>query len=174
MAGQNTQANHSVELTEPSNLVINAMVLTEEAIALLRINPDSSKTKIEQALTLIKDLDSYYTRHTVATLEKQGSTVVAASYKHYYPKVDLSLLHNKHELPTLSYKLKSNIVYHGDESKQSSSDGMYFDYTFAKASLITARDAINADHSLEAMANLRRVFEAIYVDPYFNVSANNH
>lgn len=171
---QNVQANHSASQVEPSNLVISTLLYTEEAIALLRINPDLSKTKIRHALALIEDIDSYYTHNTVASLIKQGSTVVATSYRHFYPKVDLSLLDSENKLPTLSYKLDYNILYHGNIADQPLPDNLFFDYTYAKASLVTAREALNVDHSLEAMANLRRVFEAIYVDPDFNVSADNH
>ena len=50
------------------------------------------------------------------------------------------------------------------------SEEAWFDYTFAKASLVTVREAIHAGHSVEAMSNLKRVFEAIYLSPEFNVS----
>ena len=171
---QNVQANNATNQATPSNLVIDTLLYTEEAIALLRINPESSKTKIEQALTLIERIDSHYPHNTIASVEKKSPTTITYSHKHFYPQVDLSLLNSAHQLPTLTYKLKSNILYHGDTAKQPSADNLYFDYTFARASLKTAHEALDANHSLETMANLRRVFEAIYIDPNFNVSTENH
>lgn len=167
---QSVQANHSADTKNVSNMVIATLVHTEEAIALLRINSDSAKAKVSEALTSIKNIDAHYEHNTVASLQKQGSTVTATDYQHYYPRVDLHLLSNKQELPTLNYKLNSDIVYQGNAGSVGEQNTLYFDYTFAKASLVTARDAIDADHALEAMANLRRVFEAIYVNPDFNVS----
>lgn len=169
---QSAQASpsHAAEQKNVSNLVIDTLVHTEEAIALLRINPDSAKAKVNHVLSLIKEIDAHYEHYMVASLEKQGSTVTATDYLHYYPRVDLHLLSNKQELPTLNYKLETDIVYQGSDNTLATQNGLYFDYTFAKASLVTARDAIDADHPLEAMANLRRVFEAIYVNPDFNVS----
>ena len=167
---QNAQANHAVESKNVSNLVIDTLVHTEEAIALLRINSDSAKAKVGKALAAIKQIDAHYEHNTVASLEKLGSTVTATDYRHYYPRVDLHLLSNKQELPTLNYKLDSDIVYTGNEDSKNAQKDLFFDYSFAKASLTTAREAIDANHALEAMANLRRVFEAIYVNPDFNVS----
>ena len=170
---QSTQASYSNEQSATTHLAIDTLAHTEEAIALLRINPELAQNKVEHALALINDISAYYTHNTVANLEIQGKNVVATSYHHYYPKVDLSLLENQNQLPTLKYKLDADIVYHGDIAERPSVNNLYFDYTFAKASLITAREAINANHPLEAMENLQRTFEAIYVDPEFNVSAVN-
>ena len=167
---QSAQANHATESKNVNDLVIDTLVHTEEAIALLRINPDSAKAKVTDALASIKNIGAHYEHNTVASLEKLGSTVTATDYRHYYPRVDLYLLSNKQELPTLNYKLDSNIVYKGSDNPKDAQKELFFDYTFAKASLTTAREAIDADHALEAMANLRRVFEAIYVNPDFNVS----
>lgn len=170
MGWQNAQAVNSDEQKNVSQMVIDTLVETEEAIALLRINPESAKNKVSQALSLINDIDAHFEHNTVASLAKEGSTVTATDYRHYYPSVNLQLLSNKQELPTLNYKLQSDIVYQGSADNTVTQDRLYFDYTYAKASLVTARDAIDANHALEAMANLRRVFEAIYVNPDFNVS----
>ena len=170
---QNAQSGSSNTSTTVSDMVVETLVNTEEAIALLRINPESAKVKIEHALSLIKDIGAHFDHHTVASLETTGSTVTASDYRHYYPKVDLSLLSGQQKLPTLAYKLNSDILYQGNDVGKNAQNDLYFDYTFAKASLRTARDATASGHALEAMANLRRVFEAVYVSPDFNVSANN-
>ena len=170
---QGVQAGHSEQHESVENMVIDTLVTTEEAMAILRINPDSAKDKVKHALTLIKDIDAHFEHNTVASLKEKDSTVMASNYQHFYPQVDLQLLSNEQELPTLNYKLESDIVYRGEQTKRDADKDLYFDYTYAKASLVTARDAIDADHALEAMANLRRVFEAIYVNPDFNVSPDN-
>ncbi len=170
---QNAQASNATESKNVNQMVIDTLVQTEEAIALLRINPATAKAKVGEALASIKSIGAQYEHNTVASLEKMGTTMKATDYRHYYPPVDLYLLSNKQELPTLNYKLESDIVYKGDDYSKDAKKELYFDYTFAKASLTTAREAIDADHALEAMANLRRVFEAIYVNPDFNVSTDS-
>lgn len=170
---QNTQASYSDEQKNTTHLALDTLVHTEEAIALLRINPELAKNKIEHALGRINEISAYYTHNTVVALESQGKSVMVDPYLHYLPKIDLSLLENQNQLPTLKYKLDADIVYRGNIVNPPSANNLYFDYSFAKASLLTAREALNANHSLEAMANLRRTFEAIYIDPAFNVSAVN-
>ena len=170
---QNSHASYSEEKVNTSYLVIETLKNTEQAIAVMRISPESAKNNIKQALALIDDIGAYYMHNTVVNVEKQGKSVIAKSYRHYYPKVDISMLNDVNQLPTLKYKLDTEILYQGNVAKEALEKNLYFDYTFAKASLKTAHEALNANHDLEAMANLRRTFEAIYLDPDFTVSTVN-
>ena len=156
-----TKDNLSAEHELPQ-LVNNVLLDTEQAIAMLRIDRDQSLDLVNQALATIKTLESSFSVNTITNSEK-GNT---HSHNHFYPKVDLTELQKDQTLPTLTYKLESDILYQGTDK----GDSAFFDYTFAKASLVTAKDAIKVDHDLEAMSNLRRVFEAIYLTPEFEVT----
>ena len=159
---QAAHANVSDEKSQLPHKVNQVLTDTEDAMAMLRIDPDKSYQLVKNALSNIEQIESAFNVKTIS--EEKGKQAV--SYKHFYPRVDIELLQKEQTLPTLTYKLESDIVYKGNDKDLQNA---YFDYSFAKASLATARDAIRADHSLEAMSNLRRVFEAIYVDPEFKV-----
>ena len=146
---------------------------TQNAITQLRIDPNTSLTSVKQAIQAIEMIEDSYAHNTVTHTDSKYNTEIAQSYEHFYPKLDEQTLKNVNSLPALSYKINRDIVYKGSNKDLHATDA-FFDYTFAKASLITAKNAIKGNDSLEAMANLRRVFEAVYLAPDFNVSSNNN
>ena len=154
------------------NKVDSILLGTEDAIAALRIDPQLSLSSINQAIEAIKKLEQSYDYKVVTKTKDMQNSQVAKGYKHYYPPVSQNLLDNVGALPTLSYKINTDIVYKGSEEDKHLTNA-YFDYTYAKASLMTAKDAINDNDKLEAMANLRRVFESVYLAPDFKVAKNS-
>ena len=147
----------------------NALVNTEQAIALLRIDRDASLEKIESALASIEKIESKY---APVSEEAMVSPYSDERVVHSYPHVNLDKIAQDGMLPTLEYKLNPQITYQGSEMTEAmDANTAYFDFTLAKASLMTARDAIKVDHDLETLANLRRVFEAVYVNPEFEVAS---
>ena len=158
-----TQSTVDVNVTDKTMKILK---LTETAIENLNSDPKSALSNVEAALNKIQLIEASYTQNTMTEISHDRSAGTNASHTHYYPKLDINTLSNHSKLPTLSKKIKSDILYRGNLG----SEEAWFDYTFAKASLVTVREAINAGHSIEAMSNLKRVFEAIYISPEFNVS----
>ena len=165
--------SHAKETDLSSQLVTEILTDTEEAIAILRIEPKTSLFNIKSALEAIEQLEAYYKKEVSSELKEKGNTVIATSYTHFYPSVDLDEIYRERSLPTLSEKIDFDVVFNGDDKVKKKNKIAYFDYSFAKASLKTAKDAIGVEHDLEAMSNLRRVFEAVYLNPSFNVSSQN-
>ena len=152
-----------VNVTEKSMKILK---LTESAIGSLESDPDSALSNVEAALQKIKLIESSYTKNTSTELSQRKSAGLSASHTHYFPRLEVNDIRDNSKLPTLSKKIESDVLYKGNLQ----SEEAWFDYTFAKASLVTVREAIHAGHSVEAMSNLKRVFEAIYLSPEFNVS----
>ena len=151
--------------------VDNILIETEKAIASLRIDPSMSLTSINLAIDAIKQLEKTYEHKVITKTKEKYNTEIAKGYEHYYPPLSDHIVSNINALPTLSYKVNSNILYRGQDVDDNKLTNAYLDYTFAKASLMTAKDAINDNDALEAIANLRRVFEAVYLTPDFNVKS---
>lgn len=158
-----------LDSNQKSSKVDSVLVDTKKAIASLRIDPELSLASVNQAIESIKTLEKSYQERVRTETKSKSNTKIAKDYQHFYPNVSSELLGNIGALPTLSYKLNTNHLYSGSHDKDQL-DRAYFDYTFAKASLMTAKNAINDNDSLEAMANLKRVFEAVYLAPEFNIS----
>jgi hypothetical protein len=152
---------------------IEVLKETENAITQLRLDPNTSLMSVTQAIKAIEVIEDSFAYNTVTQTDSKYNTEIAYSYEHFYPKLDEETLMNVNSMPTLSYKVNSGILYKGSNHDQHATDA-FLDYTFAKASLITAKNAIKGDDDLEAMVNLRRVFEAVYLAPDFNVSANDN
>lgn len=166
-----SDAAHILDHDAASDKVIDVLTHTENAIAGLRIDTTLSLDNVTKALALIDEIDKIYDVNTSNKLKEQDSTIVANSYTHYYPQVDLHTIEKTQGLETLKHKLDNAVIYNSETFKASRNhQDLFFDYEFAKASLKTAKLALHADHDLEAMANLRRVFEAFYASPEFNVS----
>ncbi len=158
-----TQTAEDVNVTTKT---MNVLMLTETAIEKLESDPQAALNHVVSALNMIHLIESSFSHNTLTELSSEKSAGTSASHTHYFPRLDVDEISNSSDLPTLSNKIKSDILYDGNNA----SGEAWFDYTFAKASLVTVREAINADHSEEAMRNLKRVFEAIYIAPEFNVS----
>ena len=165
-------AKTEVNTQEITQATSDVLTETENAIKLLRIDANTSLTSVENAIKAIELIEKSYTHNTLAHTERKHNTEIAESFEHFYPKLDERLLESISSLPTLSYKINSGIVYKGSDQERHTTDA-FLDYTFAKASLVTAKNAIKGNDALEAMANLKRVFEAVYVAPDFDVSAEN-
>lgn len=159
-------AEHAYTSNEVAGHSEKILINTEEAIALLRIEPKSSLAKVNDSLKLIEKIEESFKQHVKTEVGDSTTT-----HTHYLPKLDLVAVYETRTLPTLQYKLYSDgTLYFGSTGKPIPEKAAYFDYSYAKASLLTAKDAINSNHSLEAMANLRRVFESVYLEPEFLVS----
>ena len=66
--------------------------------------------------------------------------------------------------------MKSGILYKGVEPK---SNNAYFDYAFAYASLKMAHEALTIKGFDHARTSLLWVFDAIYMQPGFNVAKHS-
>lgn len=163
-------ASTQVDTNALQKKVDSVLINTEKAIASLRIDGDLSLESIDEAMKQIKKLESVYTAKVTTETDSKYNTEIAKSYTHHYPPLGETLV-NADALPNLAYKINSEILYKGEENQEPLTNA-YLDYTFAKASLMTAKDAINDGDKLEAMANLKRVFEAVYLAPDFNVANN--
>lgn len=168
-ASQSVVAGTNVEKEALQSKVDNVLINTEKAIAMLRIDADLTLQNIEEAIGSIKKLESAYSTKVTTETDTKYNTEIAKSYTHFYPPLGQTLENNS-ALPNLSYKINSDIVYKGRDADDEPTSA-YLDYTFAKASLMTAKDAINDGDKLEAMANLKRVFEAVYLTPDFEVAS---
>ena len=143
---------------------------TQSAMINLRIDPSASLEYVKKSLALIDEIEGLYSKNTTTELAQDNDTTIATGYLHHLPKVDLAKLKQKSELSSLIKKMNADIFYKQSDEKSEQSKQAWFDYTFAKASLITAREALKVNHSLEAVSNLERVFEAVYINPDFNVT----
>jgi len=150
--------------------VDNVLLSTEKAISTLRVNDDLSLKNINFAMDQIEKLENAYKVKVSTETDTKYNTEIAKSYEHFYPPLGETAV-NIDALPNLSYKINSNILYKGSDDDLI--NNAYLDYTFAKASLKTAKDAIVDGDKLEAMANLKRVFEAVYIAPDFDVAKSN-
>ncbi|MFK7793997.1 MAG: hypothetical protein AB8B89_01485 [Gammaproteobacteria bacterium] len=166
-------ANTNSQQEVVPNAVNSVLEETENAITAIRVNPSTSLASVEQAIKGIELIEDSYAHKTVTHTDSKYNTEIANSYEHFYPRLDEETLKNVNSMPTLSYKIESDIVYKGSNQDLHSTHA-FFDYTFAKASLISAKNALKGDDSLEAMSNLRRVFEAVYLAPDFNVPLNDN
>ncbi len=156
---------------EMNSMYVHEVLLnTEVAIELLHSSPEEAMEKISTSLMLINKIELQFDQNTFTKVQEDKSSLLPVSYTHYFPKVNISELSHDKALPVLSNKIKSNILYKGSSVKDVADTDAWFDYSFAKASLITVREAINANHSVEAMSHLKRVFEALYINPDFEVS----
>ncbi len=166
-------ANTAADTQATTIAASNVLKETQNAITQLRIDPNTSLMSVNQAIEAIEMIEGSYSHNTITHTDSKYNTKIANSYQHFYPKLDTQILKNVNALPTLSYKINRDIVYKGSDEGLHATDA-FLDYTFARASLITAKNAIKDNDSLEAMANLKRVFEAVYLAPDFNVSADNN
>jgi hypothetical protein len=88
--------------------------------------------------------------------------------------VNQEILKNKTDFPTLYSKYSSGVLYKGKHENKTQNDSyVYFDYAFAHASLLTAKDAIKANKLHEAKSALKWVFEAIYISPDFFITKHD-
>jgi len=166
-------ANANIDNEVVPRAVNNVLEETENAITALRIDPSAALTSVKQAINSIELIEDAYAHKTITHADNKYNTEITNSYEHFYPRLGEETLKNINSMPTLSYKIDSNIVYKGS-NKDLHLTHVFLDYTFAKASLISAKNAIKGEDSLEAMSNLRRVFEAVYLAPDFNVATDKN
>lgn len=163
-------ANNKGSQPNVSNYAYEILVNTEQALNNMTYQPKESLTYVTTSLDLIEKIESNYPKNTLTETNQDKKDRIAHSYTHYLPKLDLAELQNNENLPTLKQKIRTDVLHKGEADSNDNANDAWFDYTFAKASLVTVREAINAGHSMEAIRNLKRVYEAIYIDPEFNVS----
>ncbi len=156
-----------------SDLVENILKSTEDALSRVEANPRSSLLYVKNAINTIDKLKNELSHDT--HVENKSPLIVNGSKEYWfiYPPVNKEVLHNKAKFPTIYAKLKNGIIYQGNNNKQNNIHTAYFDYAFAKASLLTAREALVANNTREAISSLRWVFEAIYMNPDFYITDLN-
>lgn len=162
-------AKHNVT-SKIDNLVKDVLKNTEQSLSLVGTNSWDSLQHVENALSSLLEIKSHLSPNT--HVEAKSPLIVNESQEYWfkYPQVDYKLLSSKDELPTLHSKYQSGILYRSNGGKDSDNEvSAYFDYAFAYASLITAREALTANNDREARSSLKWVFEAVYLNPHFNV-----
>ncbi len=163
-------AKQEVSDSNASDYAYQVLINTEAAINKFDENPKQSLIHVKNSLDLIDKIESSFEQKTKTEVNDALSMGEATGHTHFLPKLNVAELHDNQEMPTLKRKINEDIVYSGNSDSKVQTNEAWFDYTFARASLVTVREAINADHSVEAMSNLKRVFEAVYISPDFNVS----
>ncbi|NNC68017.1 MAG: hypothetical protein HKN83_08295 [Gammaproteobacteria bacterium] len=156
-------------------LVKDVLKNTEQSLSLVETNSWDSLQHVENALASIREIKSQLSPNT--HVEAKSSLVLNDSKEYWfkYPRVDDQLLNSKDDFPTLHSKFQSGILYRSEGNKNSQDEiAAYFDYAFAYASLITAREALTAKNYREATSSLKWVFEAVYLNPDFNVVEHNN
>lgn len=167
-------ANHNkIGNNNSSKFANDVLVLVEESIAQLWKNPYISVEKIKAALSLIGRIEGHFPAQTVTTIKSEATKKPEVTYIHYLPEINMELLKGEGEMPTLFHKLSLGVLFHGNTSKDQLENRYFLDFTFAKANLKTALNAIKAGYKFEAKNNMRRVFEAVYVSPDFEVLSHN-
>lgn len=150
---------------------MQVLQLTEEALRVLRINPDESLAKVEEALTLIELIEQSNGGFAVSTRNDTSNRYTQVNHAYQYPLLDRSMFEENTEYTALKSKFKQDILYIGNEKKANKKLEAYFDYSFAKGSLQTARQALKAQHGVESMRALNWVFEAVYLSPEFDIKS---
>lgn len=163
-------ANNNESQNNVSSYAYEILVNTEQALNNMTYQPKESLSYVTTSLDLIEKIESNFTKNTLTETNQDKKDRIAHSYTHYLPKLDLEDLQNNESLPTLKQKIKTDVLHIGEAGTNDTANNAWFDYTFAKASLVTVREALNAGHSMEAIRNLKRVYEAIYIAPEFSVS----
>ncbi len=162
-----------VDSISVDELVENILKSTEDALVNVESNPQSSLLSVKKAITKVEMLKDQLSHDTHA--ENKSPLIINGSKEYWfiYPPVSNDVLQDKTTFPTIYSKLKNGIMYQGNNNKQNDSSAAYFDYAFAKASLLTAREALVAENTREAISSLKWVFEAIYMNPNFYVADLN-
>lgn len=153
-----------------SKYAFDILVNTQEALNNVDMKPADALASVNQSLKLIEKIQSNFHENTLMEFQNSNSQNGLVTYTHLLPRLDVGMLSNSEELSTLKQKLDSNILYSGGDDAVGSKADAWFDYTFAKASLVSVREALNVNHTAEAVRNLKRVYEAIYISPDFKVS----
>ena len=166
------QVNVKLE-NQLSKLVAQVLKSTEQALSLAKDNSEDSFKYVQGAIVAVQNIENMLSADTHANSK---SPVLSGNSKEYwflYPGVDNALFNNNAEYPTLNQKLKSGVLYRGNLTSEPINFTAYFDFAFAKASLLTAKDAFTVQHTQEAIRSLRRVFEAVYISPDFLIATQN-
>ena len=150
---------------DTSELSLDILSLTEHSIASLRIDTSESLSFIDNALSKIILIEDYFQGNEH---QKHQTTSILYTSKQLYPMIQLKELSEGNVLPTLKYKIRNQSILRVDNYENINI--AYFDYISAKTSLNTAKNALLVDHKLEAIAHLRKVFEAVYLDKQDTVS----
>lgn len=170
---QNLSKNN--ELTQVDILIKDVLKNTEQSLALVESNTADSLQHVENAIASIRDIKQKLSPDTHVQSKSPLLMDNTAEYWFKYPEVDQSLFSNKDTFPTLNTKLSSGVLY-GSEATNQSQEAVngYFDYPFAYSSLKTARDALTVNNHGRAIISLKWVFEAVYINPEFNVVGQNN
>lgn len=175
VAGIQNINSHTVSTIEDNKNVPDYVDLilkdTEDALSLVESNPRSSLLHVKNAIENINLLKNTVSHDTHAINKSPLIVNESKEYWFVYPSINQHTLQNKIEFPTIYSKLQNNILYKGVNDEQNDEVSAYFDYAFAHASLLTAREALVANNIREATSSLKWVFEAIYLSPDFNVAA---
>lgn len=156
---------------EADILVKDVLKNTESSLSLVESNRLKSLQHVEAALDSVRELKNVLSPDTHVETKSPLVLDELNEYWFMYPRVSNEILTNKHTFPTLHSKIESEILYIGDDNSALKDQmAAYFDYAFAYASLITAREAIIAKNYREATSSLSWVFHAIYINPDFNVA----
>ncbi len=150
---------------DTSELSVDILSLTEHSIASLRTDTSASLGFIDNALSKLILIEDYFLKNE--HLKYQPRNFLYTS-KQLYPMIQLNELRKGNVFPTLKYKIRNQSIRCVDNYEKLNI--AYFDYISAKASLNTAKNALLVDHKLEAIAHLRKVFEALYLDKQVTVS----
>ncbi|MFK7816454.1 MAG: hypothetical protein AB8B92_08960 [Gammaproteobacteria bacterium] len=156
--------------SQVDSLIMKVLKNTEQSLSLVESNTADSLQNVENAITSIRDIKQYLSPDTHVEAKSPLFMDSTAEYWFKYPQVNQSLLNNSDTYPTLNKKLQTGVLYGSEATNKSQKQVKgYFDYAFAYSSLKTARDALLVNNYREAKSSLKWVFEAVYINPKFNV-----
>lgn len=148
-------------------LIFDVLKNTEESLATVEKDTWNSLQHVENAINSIHMLKKELSPDTHKKAKSPEIIVDNKEYWFIYPVVSEDILKDRSNLPTLHSKKKSGILYKGNMPKSNNS---YLDYAFAYASLKMAREALTIEDYDDARTSLLWVFDAIYMQPGFNVA----
>ena len=157
------------------NLVVEVIQNTEKSLPLVDRDASAALEYVDDAIASIKRIKEKSSPDTHAEAKSPLILDESKEYWFIYPQVNTEIFNNKTDFPTLYSNKNLGLLYRGTNNNDNYEvSRAYFDYAFAYASLLTAKDAIKANKLREAEMALMWVFDAIYVDPDFFIANYDH
>jgi len=169
---KNLSQNSVETLTE--TLVKEVLNDTEQSLSLVESSASDALQHVENALSSLREIKNRLSPDTHVESKSPLMVGDVSEYWYLYPQVHQDILSDNLAFPTLHSKLQSGLLDQS-EVKSTTEDEIvaYFDYAFAYSSLKMAREALMVSNYREATSTLKWVFDAIYINPGFNVVGHN-
>jgi hypothetical protein len=155
------------EHQQASYYAAQVLIHTEQALQSIDTRKENSIADVQDALKCISRVEQIIQLHQKNQSQSPNKANLERGTDGIYPALENSLFSNASGMPTLTNKVRDRTIYRGADSANAGEMQAYLDTAFAKASLITAKLALEAGNQTEARNALNRVFEAVYLFPEF-------